>query len=86
MGRSGGEEFIILSPNAGLNGAIPYAQRLNDQLEPGPVESERGDFRLTIRMGLAELNAETHNLAALIDWADQALYRAKQSGRNRVAT
>lgn len=85
LGRYGGEEFTILVPETPLNGALSIAQRLCDQIAAISISSERGVIRVTASIGVAEMCEETSGLDELIDRADQALYRAKQSGRNRVA-
>jgi len=85
LGRYGGEEFTILVPETALNGALTIAQRLCDQIAAINIPSERGVIRVTASIGVAEMCEETSGLDELIDRADQALYRAKQSGRNRVA-
>ena len=85
IGRYGGEEFIILLPETPLNGALSMAQRLCDQIASTRMPSERGEIRMTVSVGVAEINQEVNDLETLIEKADQALYRAKQSGRNRVA-
>ncbi len=85
LGRYGGEEFVILVPETALNGSLATAQRLCDQIAAKSIEVERGVIRMTASIGVAELTSESMDLEALIDRADQALYRAKQSGRNRVA-
>lgn len=84
-GRYGGEEFIILLPETSLNGAVSMAQRLCDQISARQIPTERGVVRMTASIGVAEMNGETTDLEQLLEKADQALYRAKQSGRNRVA-
>jgi diguanylate cyclase (GGDEF)-like protein/PAS domain S-box-containing protein len=84
-GRYGGEEFVILLPETGLNGAISTAQRLCEQIASSNLQSERGTLRMTASIGIAELTADVLDLEVLLDKADQALYRAKQAGRNRVA-
>ncbi|HMN59941.1 MAG TPA: sensor domain-containing diguanylate cyclase, partial [Anaerolinea sp.] len=85
LGRYGGEEFTILVPETPLNGALTIAQRLCDQIAAISISSERGVIRVTASIGVAEMSEEISGLDDLIDRADQALYRAKQSGRNRVA-
>jgi len=82
LGRWGGEEFIILCPETPLEGAEHLAQNLRQALEEmdggiaGPI---------TASFGVAELG-KTDDVKRLIGHADEALYQAKQEGRNRVCT
>lgn len=85
VGRYGGEEFVIIMPNTTLEQGIEIAQRLRQQVENARFSSSAGAIKTTISLGLAALNMQTPNLAALIDRADTALYQAKNEGRNRVA-
>ncbi len=78
--RWGGEEFIVLSPATGLGGALSLAERLRTALESAtfPVSGT-----VTLSAGVAEY-VEGESLEAWVGRADQALYRAKELGRNRV--
>jgi diguanylate cyclase (GGDEF)-like protein len=79
--RWGGEEFVILLPDTDEQDAIIIAERIRISLQDGirPAIS----FPVTISIGVAEyLDGET--LDTLVERADQALYQAKQQGRNRV--
>jgi diguanylate cyclase (GGDEF)-like protein len=78
IGRIGGEEFAMLMPATGLDGAFEAAERMRRALE----SSDGG--RLTISFGAVELADEHDDPAALIARADAALYDAKETGRNRT--
>ena len=80
LARYGGEEFAVLLYDTDLPGALEVGERLRQA-----VEAESGE--VTISIGAASLQPETHQSALdLVAAADRGLYRAKQSGRNRVMT
>ena len=89
IGRYGGEEFLILLPETELSDAFVIAERIRDQIEKIEVESENGTASVTVSMGVSSLEMNTgyssdELLKHLIYQADQALYKAKELGRNRV--
>jgi len=80
VGRWGGEEFLIICPETNLHLVAALAERYRHELEQhdfGPVG------KVTSSFGVATMH-EGDDLATLVRRADEALYRAKQSGRNRV--
>jgi diguanylate cyclase (GGDEF)-like protein len=82
-GRYGGEEFIVLLPSASQDAAARTAEKIRRLAESTPMEG----ISITISVGLAEGAIESppaEELQALIQKADAAMYRAKESGRNRV--
>lgn len=80
LARWGGDEFIVLLPNAGLQEAVQMAEKLRI-LAAGEVFPEVGV--VTLSMGVAELRTG-ENFGAWLKRADDALYQAKAAGRNRV--
>lgn len=81
FGRFGGEEFICLLPSTGENGAQRCAERLRKATSRAEFE---GDIKVTLSAGVAEyIPGET--ITETLRRADDALYVAKQTGRNRVA-
>lgn len=82
----GGEEFIICLPHASMQQAVQIAEKLRKHIEEHPVSLENGDeLALTASFGVAEV----HSVVAFynaVKQADEALYNAKRTGRNRVAT
>jgi two-component system cell cycle response regulator len=87
--RYGGEEFLTVLPEQGLEAAASFADRLRRTVEDLqiPHEAQIPPGVVTISAGVATLPAgDLKNPDALLREADAALYRAKQSGRNRVAT
>lgn len=84
FGRYGGEEFVILLPSTSTKAAREVAERVRELVAGLRFDTERGPLEVTISLGVAMLTAEIPSLATLIDRADQAMYSAKQAGRNRV--
>jgi diguanylate cyclase (GGDEF)-like protein/PAS domain S-box-containing protein len=84
--RYGGEEFCIVLPGATPQVAMEVAERLRAEIENNASAAVRDTdvMPITASFGLATLSLGAYTLEALIDQADQALYQAKQSGRNRV--
>jgi diguanylate cyclase (GGDEF)-like protein len=84
VGRYGGEEFVVLLPETELAEAMSLARRLNWQISQKVIVFKRGSpLVVTVSAGVAAL-APDENGEKLIQRADQALYRAKEGGRNRV--
>ncbi|MET0961324.1 MAG: GGDEF domain-containing protein [Noviherbaspirillum sp.] len=88
FGRIGGEEFAILMPDTGLEGAHIVAERLRVGLAPGdgtaqPTGSAPAARPYTVSIGVAQL-CDADSFHDLMQRADAALYQAKERGRNRV--
>lgn len=86
--RYGGEEFCILLPNLPLEQACQVAERLRKEVEQHAASSLRTihDVRITSSFGVAELDHFMLDPAELVGRADEAMYKSKQSGRNRVTS
>ncbi len=85
LGRYGGEEFIVVLPETPLEPAAESAERLRRAIETSSVEAPDGSpVTVTVSIGLAELQEADRSLESLMQRADEALYRAKEQGRNRV--
>lgn len=82
--RWGGEEFILLMPDTGVQQAVAFAERLLQVLRNTPMVYQGMAVQVTASFGVAQLYPQDNNLDDLIQRADQALYRAKHEGRNRV--
>ncbi len=85
LGRFGGEEFVILLPGTDQAAAVVLAQKLRVALEQQRIEHEDRTFVVTASFGVAGVTSpEDASLAELFRRADQAVYEAKENGRNRV--
>ena len=85
-GRYGGEEFIIILPKTDLSTALYVAERIREAIEAAEMKAPEGDvFTITVSQGLSSYEPGEDE-QCLISRADGALYRAKESGRNRVET
>lgn len=82
--RLGGEEFAALLPQTAMAGAVGLAERLRRAVAEMVVPLAGTDLRVTISVGVAERQPGEASFDHLLGRADQALYRAKQSGRDRV--
>ncbi len=85
--RYGGEEFVILLPNTGLEDATILAEKLRILVEELTLVSPKNEgFNFTVSIGVAQIDVENEeNVELALKRADDALYIAKNSGRNRVA-
>ena len=84
--RFGGDEFIILLPNTDIDSAVAWAERVVDQFSREVAEAAP-DRGLTMSMGIASMaSTQPSDPDALIRAADQTMYRAKASGKNRILT
>jgi len=91
-GRFGGEEFVVLLPQARQADAVNIAERLRKHIaamvipvgEAGPDGEHETGVQLTISVGVSSLNENTKELTDLMAAADAALYFAKQTGRNKT--
>jgi len=83
--RYGGEEFVVVMPETDMAVATVVAERLRRRIasEPFPIQDGTGKVEVTISIGIAALR-RGETAAAVLKRADQALYRAKRDGRNRV--
>jgi diguanylate cyclase (GGDEF)-like protein len=84
IGRYGGEEFLIVLPGCGEARAGQVAERLRQSLAARPIEAGGALIEVTASLGVACASAPGADSVALVKAADQALYRAKANGRNRV--
>jgi two-component system cell cycle response regulator len=84
--RYGGEEFVVAMPDTDLAFATNIAERLRQSIETTPVKISRapGQLNITISIGIAKAEGQADTAEQLLHRADQALYRAKRTGRNKV--
>lgn len=92
VARYGGEEILVIAPNTSLEEVMIVAERIRRMVEDvvlTPLAVEEGKpstLRITVSIGVATLDPTTHNVEALLNRADEALYYAKGEGRNRIVT
>jgi two-component system chemotaxis response regulator CheY len=85
VGRYGGEEFLIVAPGAAGRSVLAIAERMREAIEAAVIETIWGPLRVTISAGASWTPSNWARGAwTLLHAADQALYRAKSAGRNRV--
>ncbi|MDP3992722.1 MAG: GGDEF domain-containing protein [bacterium] len=85
VGRYGGEEMVIGLIGANLNDSKKIAEQLRRKIADTPIKFRDQMINVTASFGVSTLSADL-NLEELIKSADEALYRAKNSGRNKVVT
>lgn len=81
LGRYGGEEFLIILPNTDADEALTIAENLRIKIQNGKILAEEID--ITVSMGIASYPAHGQTINELMEKVDQALYIAKESGKNR---
>jgi len=84
LGRYGGEEFALILPDTGTDGAAILAERLRAAVADRPIDTDAGPLTVTVSIGVAQQTAEHTDVETLLSVADAALYRAKRAGRNQV--
>ena len=83
LARYGGEEFVLTLPQTDSEGARTVAERIRTMTEALTVPSEQGPVRVTVSIGISTYQTGLE-FDRVVQRADEALYEAKQSGRNRV--
>ena len=86
LARYGGDEFIILMPETGVQEAFHIAERIRISVAISLLETSNTPFSITLSMGVAELWSDPvdASIEQIVQRADKALYSAKQEGRNRT--
>ena len=86
LGRLGGEEFLLVLPGYTADRAFDIADQIRHQVETHIMETDAQAFSMTVSLGVAQLTSRQESMNDLLKAADQALYSAKNTGRNRVAS
>ena len=86
VARFGGEEFCLLCEETDTQGATLLAERVREELAAQEFSTSLGSLKVTASAGVATFPSDAGSDKALFEAADQALYAAKNSGRNRVCT
>lgn len=84
VGRWGGEEFVVLLPETDELRAAEAAERLRSTIEATPFRNEQVSIKLTVSIGCATFSNTISTIDALLKQADEALYNAKNGGRNQI--
>ena len=84
IGRLGGEEFAIVLPGEGIEGARELAERLRERIKTSPSIFENKPIPISVSIGIASLSAHDSSAEAALKRSDEALYSAKKTGRDRV--
>ncbi|NJL44824.1 MAG: GGDEF domain-containing protein [Leptolyngbyaceae cyanobacterium SM2_3_12] len=84
FGRIGGEEFAIFLPHTLPNEAIAIGQRILAEVSAHPIVHNQAKTVITVSIGLACYDETDLDFDMILERADQALYRAKHNGRNRI--
>jgi diguanylate cyclase (GGDEF)-like protein len=82
LARHGGEEFVLLAPETGLDSALALARRMGDALRDRPVYLETGPITVTASFGVTALGGHGDDLDRMMQRADAALYECKKAGRD----
>jgi diguanylate cyclase (GGDEF)-like protein/PAS domain S-box-containing protein len=84
MGRLGGEEFAVILPETNIQAASDVANRLLEHIAETPVATSKGVVQCTASLGVAQLSSKDNTIDDLLCRADEALFLAKEHGRNRI--
>ncbi|ASX13423.1 GGDEF domain-containing protein [Aeromonas dhakensis] len=84
VGRNGGEEFLVLLPDTCLDEAMEVAERIRHRVSQLRIEGMPEGRFVNVSIGCAQQGPLDESLGGLVQRADEAMYRAKQAGRNQV--
>ncbi len=85
VARYGGEEFSVILPTTSKSKGAMIADRLRENIQNQKIRHRDKDLPVTVSVGLASFPEEADGIETLMARADKSLYRAKESGRNRIA-
>lgn len=86
VGRFGGEEFVVVCEETETAGAILLAERIREEFARQVFQTDHGPLSCTCSLGIAEFPRDANDRGGLFKRADEALYQAKQNGRNQTRT
>ncbi|MBT8452056.1 MAG: GGDEF domain-containing protein [Deltaproteobacteria bacterium] len=86
LARIGGEEFALITPEVGLDGATELASKIHRLIGDTRFEFEGSAVKVTVSVGVAEWQHEYEDAGDLLKTADDKMYAAKRAGRNRVCS
>lgn len=82
LGRFGGDEFVVILPNTNLENTVIVAERVRGEIANFKHNIEEHIIQTTVSIGIASYGDQDNDINQIIERADQALYKAKSSGRN----
>jgi diguanylate cyclase (GGDEF)-like protein len=82
--RFGGEEFLVLLKNVEKDSSVNVAEKVRKEMEERKIVTVAGTIQKTVSIGVSEFPVDGENFWQVIKFADVALYRAKETGRNKV--
>ena len=85
LARIGGDEFVMLLPETGIQQASVVAERLRQKIAKTPAGEPGAEMKMTVSIGVADATLSMSGIQALLKQADEALYRAKFLGRNKIS-
>jgi len=83
--RYGGDEFALILPETNAEQAFKVGEKLRRKVEASPIQFSDNTIQLTLSIGISSFSSEMNEPVDLIKKADEALYMAKEAGRNRTA-
>ncbi len=86
LSRWGGEEFVVVLPNASQSEAKTVGERIRQRVQRDPFLAQSQSIEITVSLGISSYHGGPETPEQLIEQADSALYGAKKAGRNRLAT
>lgn len=86
LGRIGGEEFLIISPGSTLDEAAGLAERIRQMIKIRKISDRTREITVTVSAGVTSFSEQDATADAILQRADEALYLAKQQGRDRVVS
>ncbi len=86
LSRWGGEEFVVVLPNASQSEAEAVGERIRHRVQRDPFLAQSQSIEITVSLGISSYRGGPETPEQLIEQADSALYGAKKAGRNRLAT
>jgi len=85
LARYGGDEFVLMLPQTGTDGAFQVAERMRKTIESTPLRTHGSKVSTTVSAGVATFPDHGKELAVVMNCADHALYTSKKGGRNRTS-
>ena len=85
LARYGGDEFVLMLPQTGTDGAFEVAERIRKTIASTPLNAQGSKMSTTVSAGVATFPDHGRDLATIMNCADQALYVSKKGGRNRTS-